>query len=46
LKLEIKEMDFNRFTEKSQQAVAQAQSLAARQGHQQIDVEHVLLALL
>ncbi len=39
-------MDFSRLTEKSQQAVAQAQSLATRYGHQQIDVEHVLLAML
>ncbi len=39
-------MDFNRLTEKSQQAIAKAQSLATRYGHQQIDVEHVLLAML
>jgi ATP-dependent Clp protease ATP-binding subunit ClpB len=39
-------MDINRLTEKSQQAVAQAQSLATRLGHQQIDVEHVLASLL
>jgi ATP-dependent Clp protease ATP-binding subunit ClpB len=39
-------MDFNKLTEKSQQAVAGAQSLATRQGHQQVDVEHLLLALV
>ena len=39
-------MDINRLTEKSQQAVSQAQSLATRLGHQQIDVEHLLSALL
>ncbi len=39
-------MDFNKLTEKSQQAVAGAQSLATRRGHQQVDVEHLLLALV
>jgi ATP-dependent Clp protease ATP-binding subunit ClpB len=39
-------MDFNRFTEKLQEAVRSAQSLALRHGQQQIDVEHLLLALL
>src|SRR5215471_6278068 len=39
-------MDFNRFTEKLQEAVRAAQSLAVRYGHQQIDVEHLLYALL
>ncbi len=39
-------MDFNRLTEKVQEAVRAAQSLAARYSHQQIDVEHLLLALL
>src|SRR5258706_843947 len=39
-------MDFNRFTEKLQDAVREAQSLAVRNGNQQIDVEHLLLALL
>jgi ATP-dependent Clp protease ATP-binding subunit ClpB len=39
-------MDLNRFTEKSQEAVAAAQSLAVRHSHQQVDVEHLLLALL
>jgi ATP-dependent Clp protease ATP-binding subunit ClpB len=39
-------MDLNRFTEKSQEAIRAAQSLAARLSHQQIDVEHLMAALL
>jgi ATP-dependent Clp protease ATP-binding subunit ClpB len=39
-------MDINRFTQKSQEALAAAQSLAARYQNQQIDVEHLLFALL
>jgi ATP-dependent Clp protease ATP-binding subunit ClpB len=39
-------MDINRFTEKLQEAIRAAQSLAVRYGHQQIDVEHLLAALL
>ena len=39
-------MDFNRLTEKSQEALRQAQSLAVQYGNQQVDVEHLLLALL
>src|SRR5882762_8229569 len=39
-------MDINRLTEKAQEARGAAQSEATRQGHQQIDVEHLLLALL
>src|SRR5271166_3692017 len=39
-------MDINRFTEKAQQALQGAQKLALRYNHQQIDVEHLLLALL
>jgi len=39
-------MDFNRFTEKLQEAFRSAQSLAANRGNQQIDVEHLLVALL
>ena len=39
-------MDSNRFTEKSQEALNTAHRLAARLGHQQMDVEHLLLALL
>jgi ATP-dependent Clp protease ATP-binding subunit ClpB len=39
-------MDFNRLTEKSQDAIRQAQSIAANYGNQQVDVEHLVLALL
>ena len=39
-------MDFNRLTEKSQEALRQAQSLAIAHSNQQVDVEHLLLALL
>jgi ATP-dependent Clp protease ATP-binding subunit ClpB len=39
-------MDINRFTEKLQEAIRSAQSKAGRYGHQQIDVEHLLAALL
>ncbi|HEX5432042.1 MAG TPA: ATP-dependent chaperone ClpB [Bryobacteraceae bacterium] len=39
-------MDFNRFTEKLQEGIRAAQSLAASRGQQQLDVEHLLLALL
>src|SRR5256885_11148272 len=39
-------MDFNRFTEKLQEAVRAAQGIAARHGNQQVDVEHLLAALL
>ncbi len=38
-------MDMNTFTEKSREALGQAQSLAARLGHQEVDVEHLALAL-
>jgi ATP-dependent Clp protease ATP-binding subunit ClpB len=39
-------MDLNRFTEKAQDAVREAQSKAVRYGNQQIDVEHLLATLL
>ena len=39
-------MDINRFTEKARAALQAAQSKAVRYTHQQIDVEHVLTALL
>ncbi len=39
-------MDMNRYTEKAQQAVVQAQNLAAEFSHGQIESEHLLLALL
>jgi ATP-dependent Clp protease ATP-binding subunit ClpB len=39
-------MDFNRFTEKAQEALNAAQSKAIRSSHQQVDVDHLLAALL
>ena len=39
-------MDVNRLTEKAQEALRQAQGLAQRHGHPQVDVEHLALALL
>ncbi|MSR53369.1 MAG: ATP-dependent chaperone ClpB [Gemmataceae bacterium] len=39
-------MDINRFTEKAREALQGAQKLAIRMSHQQIDNEHLLLALL
>jgi ATP-dependent Clp protease ATP-binding subunit ClpB len=38
-------MDLNKFTQKSQEAIALAQADAVRRGHQQVDAEHLLLAL-
>ena len=39
-------MDLNRLTEKAQEAIRQAHGLAERQGHPQIDAEHLAIALL
>jgi len=39
-------MRLDKFTVKSQEAVAGAQDEAAKRGHQQVDVEHILVALL
>ena len=39
-------MDINRFTEKAQEALSAAQQQATRRSHQQVDVEHLLMALL
>jgi len=39
-------MDLNKFTQKSQQALSEAQAVAVRMGQQQIDAEHLLYALL
>ena len=39
-------MDLSRFTEKAQEALLQAQSLAGEYGHGQIEGEHLLLVLL
>jgi len=39
-------MDPNRLTQKCQEALHAAQTLAVRRGHQEVDVEHLLAALL
>ena len=39
-------MDMNRLTQKSQEALAEAQSKAVSLGHQQVGCEHLLVALL
>jgi ATP-dependent Clp protease ATP-binding subunit ClpB len=39
-------MDINRLTQKSQEALQSAQTKALRYGHQEVDTEHLLLALL
>jgi ATP-dependent Clp protease ATP-binding subunit ClpB len=39
-------MDINRFTQKAQEAISAAQTKAARYGHQQVDIEHLLAVLL
>src|ERR1700735_2150617 len=39
-------MDFNRFTEKLQEAIRAAQAIAVQHGNQQIDTEHLMLDLL
>ena len=39
-------MRFDKFTAKLQAAIAEAQSLAVGQGHNQLDPAHLLLALI
>src|SRR6188474_489194 len=39
-------MDLERMTEKSQEAIQAAQAIGVRNGHQEIDTEHLALALL
>ncbi len=39
-------MDINKLTEKSREAIHEAESMAAGLGHQEVDVEHLFLALL
>ena len=38
-------MNLNLFTQKSQEAIAEAQNLAVQYSHQQVDSEHLLMAL-
>ncbi|MEA3240730.1 MAG: Clp protease N-terminal domain-containing protein, partial [Pseudomonadota bacterium] len=39
-------MDMNKFTQKVQEAMMEAQTLALRRNHQQVDAEHLMMALL
>lgn len=39
-------MDMNKLTEKSQEAVQQAQEIALRHGHREVDGEHLLASLI
>src|SRR2546423_6200211 len=39
-------MDLNKFTERSQAALMEAQNVATRNQHQAVDVEHLMLAML
>ena len=39
-------MRFDKFTIKSQELIQNAQSLASQRGHQQIEPEHLLAAML
>jgi ATP-dependent Clp protease ATP-binding subunit ClpB len=39
-------MDLNRFTQKSQEALQDAQSQAVRRGNTEVDVEHLVVSLL
>ena len=39
-------MNISKFTQKSQEAIAAAEKLAVQNGNQQIDEEHLLVALL
>ncbi|MFP4391357.1 MAG: ATP-dependent chaperone ClpB [Desulfohalobiaceae bacterium] len=39
-------MDLNKFTQKSQEGLSEAQNIAIRNSHQQVDVEHLALALV
>lgn len=39
-------MDFNRMTQKVQEAIMDAQNMAVRNSNQQVDVEHLLAAIL
>ncbi len=39
-------MNLNRFTEKAQESITNAQAIASRSQHQAVDVDHLILALL
>ena len=40
------DMDMNKLTQKSQEAFYEAQNIAVRHGHQEVDAENLALALL
>ena len=46
MSLEATTMNVNKLTLKVQEALGEAQAMAIRSGHQQIDLEHLLTALL
>ena len=39
-------MNYEKFTQKTVEALSEAQKFAVRMSHQQVDTEHLLLALL
>jgi ATP-dependent Clp protease ATP-binding subunit ClpB len=39
-------VDINKLTQKSQEALAEAQSIATRMGQNEVDGEHLLMALI
>ena len=39
-------MKIDKFTQKAQEAISEAQDIAVSEGHQQLDVEHLHLALM
>ncbi len=39
-------MDLNKYTQKSQEAIAAAQALAIKHGHVDVDLDHLLIAML
>jgi ATP-dependent Clp protease ATP-binding subunit ClpB len=44
--MEVDEMNIDKYTNKAQEALGEAQRLAMAMGHQQLDVEHLHLALV
>ena len=39
-------MDLNKFTQKSREAISEAQNVAIKHNNQQVDVEHLAYALV
>jgi len=46
VKKEIEMIDINKVTQKAQESLRQAQSIALRYNHQEVDCEHLLMSLL